>query len=149
MELMVEFIFVRASNTFVHPLYIGRQQRALLHRQDLIYYPVYRNGQAHRRLRRPRGLGGKTCRRSSRRSIAKRLLLAARTSPWCLFCEMEASRQVYFGRLTLPILDWLSTVHALSSGRLSWRHIRRYISMDSQHSSMRSDQEKQKKRVKL
>ena len=149
MELMVEFYLLEPAMHSCCPLYVGRQQRVLLHRQDIIYHPIYRNGQAHRCLRGPRGGGGKKCRGSSRRSIAKRLILAARPSSRCLFCEMEASRQMYFVRLTPTNLDWVYTVRALSSSRLSWRHIRRYISMDSQHSSMRSDQKKQKKRVKL
>jgi hypothetical protein len=92
-ELMNEFFLLEPATHSCGPLYVGRQQRALLHWQDIIYQPVYRNGQAHRhlRLRGPRGGGGKTCRRSSRRSIAKRLLLAELPSSWCLFCEMEAS----------------------------------------------------------
>jgi hypothetical protein len=56
---MVEFYSFERATHSTGPLYVGQQQRALQHWQDVIYRPVDRNGQAHCRLQGPRGGGGR------------------------------------------------------------------------------------------
>ena len=52
-------ISVETATHLCGPLCVGRQQRALLEWQDIIY-PDDQNGQGLRRHRGPRGGGGKT-----------------------------------------------------------------------------------------
>ena len=114
MELMVEFYLLKPATHSCSLFYVRLPQRALLHQQDIIYQHVYRNCQAHRRLRGPRGGGGKTYRR-------------------CLFWEMEAST---------PARPFVWPL-------LSWRYIRRYISMDSQQGRRRKDRNTTTQKVEL